>query len=202
MVTEQQGGGGTPLAMRARRLWPDRNPLRRAADRAEFAIAALLLVAFLAGVPLTALATAHWAAASGLRTERAQAGWHQVPAVLLHDAPATASSSSFPVPWPRVPARWASPAGPRTGPVGAPPGTKAGSTVTVWADRSGRLTPAPVSAAELASRVLTAALAAPVALSVMLLVLWAYAGIFLDWRRMAAWDADWAMTEPRWRGRR
>ena len=53
----------------------------------------------------------------------------------------------------------------------------------------------------LAGRVLLAAMAAPVALSVMLLVLWAYAGIFLDWRRMAAWDADWAVTEPQWTGR-
>ncbi len=48
---------------------------------------------------------------------------------------------------------------------------------------------------------LLAALAAPVALSVMLLVLWAYAGIFLDWRRITAWDADWAMTGPQWSGR-
>ena len=72
----------------------------------------------------------------------------------------------------------------------------------VWTDRSGGLTGAPVAAADLASRVLAAALAAPVALSVMLLVLWAYAGIFLDWRRMAAWDADWAITEPQWSGGR
>ncbi|MGH3159181.1 MAG: hypothetical protein ACRDNF_21770, partial [Streptosporangiaceae bacterium] len=107
--------GGAPLGMRARRLRPDSNPLRRAADWAEFTVAVLLLVAFLAGVPLTALAAAGWAAASGLRTERAQAGWHQVPAVLLHDAPAPAGSLSFPVPWPPVLARWAGPAGPRTG---------------------------------------------------------------------------------------
>jgi hypothetical protein len=71
MVMEPQARCGTPLAMRARRLWPDRNPLRRPADRAEFAVAAVLLVTFLAGVPLTALAAARWAAASGLRTERA-----------------------------------------------------------------------------------------------------------------------------------
>jgi hypothetical protein len=71
----------------------------------------------------------------------------------------------------------------------------------VWIDRPGRLTGAPVAAAGLAGRVLLAAMAAPVALSVMLLVLWAYAGIFLDWRRMAAWDADWAVTEPQWTGR-
>jgi hypothetical protein len=201
MVMEPQAGGGMPLAMRARRLWPDRNPLRRAADRAEFAIAALLLVAFLAGVPLTALTAARWAAASGLRAERAQAGWHQVPAVLLHDAPTPPGGLSFPVPWPQVLARWASTAGPRTGKIDAPPGAKAGSTVMVWIDRPGRLTGAPVAAAGLAGRVLLAAMAAPVALSVMLLVLWAYAGIFLDWRRMAAWDADWAVTEPQWTGR-
>ena len=198
---EPRAGCGTPLALRVRRLWPDRNPLRRAADRAEFAVIALLLVAFLAGVPLTALAAAHWAAASGLRTERAQAGWHQVPTVLLHDAPAAAASLSFPVPWPQVPARWAGPAGPRTGKVDAPPGAKAGSAVVAWTDQSGRLTGAPVAADGLARRVLEAALAAPVALSVMLLVLWAYAGIFLDWRRMAAWDADLAVTEPQWTGR-
>jgi hypothetical protein len=199
---ERGAPSGTPLAMRVRRLRPDRNPLRRAADRAEFAVVALLLVAFFAGVPLTALAAAHWAAASGLRTERAQAGWHQVPAVLLHDASMPAGSLSFPVPWPQVPARWASPAGPRTGTIDARPGASAGSTVLVWTDRSGRLTGAPAPAAALASRALAAALAAPVALSVMLLVLWAYAGIFLDWRRMTGWDADWARTEPQWSGRR
>jgi hypothetical protein len=200
MVMEQQAGNRTPLAMRVRRLWPDRNPLRRAADRAEFAVAALLLAAFLAGVPLTALAAAHWAAASGLRTERAQAGWHQVAAVLLRDAPASVGSQSFSVPWPQVPAQWASPAGPRTGTVGAPPGATVGSTVEIWTDRSGGLTGTPITAADVADRVLLAALTAPVALSVLLLVLWAYAGIFLDWRRMAAWDADWAVTGPQWTG--
>ncbi len=198
---EREVPAGTPLAMRVRRLWPDRNPLRRAADRAEFAVAALLLVGLLAGVPLTALAAAHWAAASGHDTEQAQARWRQVPAVLLHDASMPAGSSPYLVPWPQVQARWASPAGPRTGMVDAPPGARAGSAVMVWTDRSGRLTGAPVTAAALASRVLLAALTAPVALSVMLLVLWAYAGIFLDWRRMTAWDADWAMTEPQWSGR-
>ena len=35
---------------------------------------------------------------------------------------------------------------------------------------------------------------------ILLLVLWAYASIFLDWRRTAAWDADWAATEPQWTG--
>jgi hypothetical protein len=82
MAMEPQAGGRAPLAMRARTLRPARNPVRRASDRAEFAVPALLLVAFLAGWPLTAMAAAHWAAASGLRAERARPGWHQVRAVL------------------------------------------------------------------------------------------------------------------------
>lgn len=39
-----------------RRWWPDRNPPRRTADRVEAAMMAVLLVAFLVGVPLAALA--------------------------------------------------------------------------------------------------------------------------------------------------
>jgi hypothetical protein len=68
----------------------------------------------------------------------------------------------------------------------------------VWIDRSGRLTGAPVEAGDVAGQMLLATVATLVALSVLLLVLWAYAGIFLDWRRMATWDADWAATEPQW----
>lgn len=83
---ERGAPGGTPLAMRVRRLRPDRNPLRRASDRAEFAVVVVLLAALLAGAPLTALAAARWAAASGLRAGLAQPGRRQVTAVLLQDA--------------------------------------------------------------------------------------------------------------------
>ena len=199
---EREAPGGTPLAMRVRRLWPDSNPLRRASDRAEFAVAVMLLVASLAGVPLTALAAARWAGASGLRAELAQAGRHQVTAILLHDAPTTAGSLSFPAPEPQVLARWPSPVGPRTGMVDVRPGARAGSAMTVWINRSGKLAGPLAPTADVTRQVLLAVLAAPVTLSILLLVLWAYASIFLDWRRMAAWDADWAAIEPRWTGRR
>ena len=46
--------------VRGRRF--DRNPLRRPADRAETIVLALLLVAFLIGAPLAALASGSWAA--------------------------------------------------------------------------------------------------------------------------------------------
>jgi hypothetical protein len=194
--------GGTPVALHVRRLWPDHNPLRRAADRAEFAVALVLLAAFLAGTPLTALAAARWAGASGLRTERAQAGWHRVPAVLLHDAPTIGGSLFNPVAWPQVPARWGSPVGPRTGKVAARPGERAGSIVIVWIDRSGRLTGPPVPAVSLANQVLMAAVSLPAALALVLLGAWVYAEMLLDRCRMAAWDTDWAVTEPQWTGRR
>jgi hypothetical protein len=180
----------TPLAMLVRRLWPDRNPLRRPADRAEFAVLVVLLVAFLAGAPLTALAAGQWVAAFGLHAERAQAGRHQVAAVLLHDASTSAGSVSFPALDPPVLARLAGPAGPRTGTVYAQPGARVGTVVMVWVDRSGRLAAMPFKATGVADQMLLATVAALVALPVVLLILRAYAGIFLDWRRMAAWDAD------------
>lgn len=122
-------------------------------------------------------------------------------AVLLHDAPAAAGSLFFPAPEPRIRARWPGPAGPRTGMVDARPGARAGSVVRVWTDGSGRLAGPEAPAEGLVGQVVLAVLAALVTVSVLVLVLWAYAGIFLDWRRMTAWDADWAATEPRWTGR-
>src|SRR5262249_58474768 len=62
---------------------PDRNPLRRRCDRAQAAIATVLVAAFLAGAPLLAPAAGRWAHDSGPRAGQAQpARWHQVPAVL------------------------------------------------------------------------------------------------------------------------
>ena len=68
--------------VRGRRF--DRNPLRRAADRAETIVLALLLVAFLVGAPLAALASGAWAHAMAQRAELAQAASRrQVTAVVL-----------------------------------------------------------------------------------------------------------------------
>ena len=131
-----------------RRLRPDRNPLRRTANRVEAAVMAGLLVVFLAGVPLAALAAAGQVAASGMRAERAQAGWRQVPAVLLQDAPEPAHALSQASLEPLVRARWTAGGSPREGEVYAPGGARAGTTVMVWTDRSGRLESAPVQRAD------------------------------------------------------
>ena len=68
--------------VRGRRF--DRNPLRRPADRAETIVLALLLVAFLVGAPLAALASGTWARTMAQRAEVAQtASRYQVTAVVL-----------------------------------------------------------------------------------------------------------------------
>lgn len=125
-----------------RGLWPDHNPLRRAADRAEAAIIAGLLAAFAIGAPLAALVARQWSYAAGLRVEYAQqSARHQVSAVLLADAP----YSPYGGYQAQTRARWTARDGtPRSGEVSVPVGARAGSTALVWVDASGALTAPPI----------------------------------------------------------
>jgi hypothetical protein len=184
-----------------RGLWPDHNPLRRASDRAEAAIAATLLAAFLIAAPLLAFAAGHWVYRSGLRTEQAQASaWHAVPAVLLADAPSPAPSWAL-VP-PLVRARWTAPDGRRcTGEVRAPAGARAGRTVQVWVTVDGRQAGPRLHGSQLAVRVIFTAVAVPAALGALLLSAGILAHGMLEQRRLAVWDADWRATGPRWSSR-
>ena len=130
---------GGRLRVLARRWRPDSNPLRRTADRVEAAVMILLIATFLTGAPLAALTAGQAAAASGLRAQHAQAGWHRVTAVLLRKAPSSVNPMFEVALQPLVPARWTAPDGTsRTGEVHAPANAVAGSTVPVWIDRSGR----------------------------------------------------------------
>jgi hypothetical protein len=178
-----------------RGVWPDRNPLRRTLDRVEAAIVAGLAIAFLAGAPATAVTAAHLAATIGTRTAQAQRSWHRMPAVLLADAPRRAAPRYRPV----ARASWAGPGGrPRTGTVSAPPGAPAGSTVPVWVDASGNLAKAPLRLSQVNDQAMLAAVAACVALGCLLPCVGLLAHGVLGRRRLAAWDADWQATEPRW----
>jgi len=119
-----------------RGLWPDRNPLRRAADRVEAAIVAGLLAIFVVGAPLAALAAGRWFYAAGFRVEHAQqSSWRQVPATLLATAPYPGYTGYET----QVPARWTAPNGTRvSGEIPAPAGARVGSTLLVWVDASDR----------------------------------------------------------------
>jgi hypothetical protein len=191
------------LVRLVRRWRPDRNPLRRVADRVEAAIMMALVAVFLCGAPVAAISASQWAASSGSQAEHAQAAWHRVPAVLLQNAPAAAHALVQASLEPQVRAQWTAPARVRhTGLVYAPPGARAGSTVGIWTDSSGRLTGSPVQGRDIVARIAMAALLATVAVAAILAVLGLLARWALDRRRLAAWDAHWSATGPQWTGRR
>jgi hypothetical protein len=195
--------GRRRLARLVHRWRPDRNPLRRTADRIEAVILAAMLAAFLIGAPLAALAAGQWAAAAGLRTEHTQTAWHRVPAVLLQNAPDPPHALFQASTEPLVRARWSAPGGaPRTGEIYAPGGSTAGSTVQSWTDRSGRVTGTPIEGADVVVRIALAALLATAIVAAALALLGLVAHWILDRRRLAAWDAHWSATGPQWTGRR
>jgi len=187
-----------------RGMWPDRNPLRRGWDRAETVILGLLLTAFLAGAPFAAHAAASWAYASSAREAQLQAAaLREVPATLLQTAPAWNGYASAPGAAPEVTARWRTPDGQaHTGKLYVPSGAAAGTTVPVYIDQAGQLVGAPLQHTQVVNRAeLTGALAVA-GLALTLIVAGWLTRRALDRRRMAAWDADWLATGPRWSPRR
>lgn len=182
--------------LRGRR--PDRNPLRRASDRAEAVVVAGLAVALLVGVPLAALSAGRWSYDAGVRAQHAQAAWRQVPAVLLaaaNRAPAGPGSSSLRP----APASWTAPDGVQwTGRIPAPMGARAGTMVRVSVDDSGRLTGIPLQHRQAERQAALAVVLAAAGLALVLLGAAALARQILHRRRLAAWDAAWQITGPRW----
>jgi len=182
----------------ARHLALDHNPLRRRTDRFETCIMAGLVAAFLAGAPLIAIAAGSWAHTGNLRQQAAQESWHQVHAVVLQAAPrqATFRHASLPA-WVR--ARWTSPGGQsRVGYVPAPPGSRPGSRVLVWADRTGPVAGVQLTSDVVTAREIAAAMLAPAGLALVLLGLARAVRWLLDRRRLAAWEAAWTSTGPQW----
>ncbi len=198
MGSKERKPRSTPAGrfVRGRRF--DRNPLRRPADRAETIVLVLLLVAFLVGAPLAALASGSWAHAIAQRTELAQAASRtQVAAVVLTaaEAPAVGSPNLTSV----TSARWTAPDGTVvTGELPVPLGTRAGATVRVWTTRDGQLTSMPMGESQVAYLADLGGLAGAAAVALLLALVGALARRSLDKRRMAAWEADWQSTGPRW----
>jgi hypothetical protein len=98
----------TGAARAVRGLRPDRNPVRRTMDRVEAVVADGLVVAFLAGAPLAAVAAGHAVYRVGCRTAHAEAAWRQVPTVLTATAPRAGLRKDQVT----VPARWTKGGGP------------------------------------------------------------------------------------------
>ena len=173
-------------------LWPDRNPLRRRCDRVEAAILAGLVAAFVLGGSVAALAAGRWAYDTALCTEHAgEAVRHQVAAVLLTTAEAWSPATAR--------ARWTAPGGgARTGWVPAPAGAPAGMAVRVCVDAAGRPAEPPLRHSQVVGQAVMAATAAVFTLAVLVGGAGWFARRLADRRRLAAWDAQWRATGPRW----
>lgn len=184
---------------RGRRL--DRNPLRRASDRAETVLLTLLVAVFLVGAPLVAQASAARVHATAERTALAQqASRHQVTAT-VEEAPLVPPDSGNVNTAAEV--RWTAANGnAETGWTSVPFGTQVGAKVLVWATQGGQLTSPPMLGSQVKDLTILAGAAGASAVAALL----ALCGLLVRWslnrRRMAAWDVDWRTTAPRWTTRR
>lgn len=149
------------------------------------------------------LGAGHWAAAAGRHAGQVQATWHRVPAVLLQNTPGLALVMRQASPEPQVRARWTAPDGSgRIGKVPAGEDGRAGTTVMVWIDSSGRLAGAPSRHTDVARGVVQMTVLAPVALALLVLAKGKLARQGLDRQRLAAWQAGWLATGPHWTSQR
>lgn len=178
---------------------PDRNPLRRASDRIETAVLAVLVVAFLAAAPFTAQAAGAWIGGISHRAQVTQeASRREVPALVLKVA-SVSSAGDYASAETLAQARWTAPDGTViTSEAPVPVGTAAGATVPVWVTTDGQLTDAPLENSQVADSEVTAEILAVTGLVVLLTVTGVLTCRALDKRRMAAWDAEWRATGPRW----
>jgi hypothetical protein len=182
-----------------RGLRPDSNPLRRTLDRVEAFIFGALLVAAVVAAPLAAILASHWGYTSALRAGRLQRETsHQVRAVLQASTPAPASG--YPA-TSRLPAavRWANPDGSRhTGTIAVPPGSRAGQAFWIWTDASGGVARPPLTTQQAAAQGVFTAIIAVVLTLVTAVTAAGTTRWLMNRRRIAAWDADWAVTAPMW----
>lgn len=187
-----------------RRVWFwrwRRNPLRRRSDVIE---AWLLLTTLVLGLVLGGFGALAAAGAVDDSLAERRASSHEVQAVLTEDAaralPAPAPESGDTRVWTKV--RWTAPDGTeRTGRARADADAGAGSAVTVWTDREGRLVSEPPGGAEARFQTLMAgATVAATAGGMALLAGWVLRTRLLR-RRAAEWETEWRLVEPAWRKR-
>lgn len=152
-------------------------------DRTETAVFGGLMGAFLAGSPFVAYAAGRWADARVSRAALLQrTTLRQVPATLLQAVRSASGARTVP----DTVARWAAPNGQlRTGPVAAPSGAAAGSTVRVWVNEAGDLADPPMRQSEVADRTELAEGLAAAGFAVALAAIGGLARKSLDKRRRA-----------------
>jgi hypothetical protein len=186
-------------------------PTDRAEDLAAWLLTALGLLAVVGAVAVGL--AAHDAALRPGRTDDLTA----VRAVLLTDVPvAPAAARRVPQDVPRTTVAWTTPEGTvRTGELVVRRPLGAGTEITAWVDRAGRLTwsgtctpPLPVGGPDLCDPPsrgpeavafgVVAALVTAVGAWLVLVLAWSGVRRVTAARNAAAWAREWAHVEPRW----
>jgi len=172
----------------------DRNPLRRASDRAESVLLLALLVAFSFGAPLVASTVGglvHGIAQRNMLAQRAS----RYPVTATVTGAASPASPEEPA---ESAARWTAPGGhPVTGDLASAVITPAGTRVGIWVTRAGQVTTAPLVPSQVAEQSGLAELLAVAGTAIVLAGVGGLARRALDQRRMAAWEAEWLAHGPR-----
>ena len=187
------------VLMQARRLGFGRNPLRRGVDRMESAI--------VLGSILVALLMIPGSAAIGTAVRNAsERGASERRATLIQVQARTVASTETAVPGApgqvasRVRVSWIDSAGwPHEGLTSVPIGTKQGSEITIWLDRSGAITKPPREPGDSAAIGTAVGLSSAIMSWLLIAGLARLAVVPLNRRRLREWDRAWAETAPRWR---
>lgn len=183
----------------ARRVGFGRNSLRRTVDRVDgvlFGLTVLAAVAIPVGGVFVGIDLGHYEAAVSaeqLATRTATT------AVLLDDPEQQAGLRGSEADSTAM-ARWTGPDGSvHSGRISTVLGQGAGKTVTIWVDRNGKATSAPIGPVDAMA---CAAIIALVAVMVAELLLLGLAWLLrwpMDIWRDKAWDHDWELTASRWK---
>ncbi|MFI7294947.1 hypothetical protein [Streptomyces sp. NPDC050121] len=188
------------MAFRGPKLWLwrwRRNPLKRRADTVEsWVVLGVWGLTVLAGV-LAGLATAG-SVEHGLARERVE--WRPLVGRLSEQAPGKAAASGSAggdQVWAKV--GWTGPDGSaHTGQVRVGPGSAAGTPVTVWTDRQGRLVTKPATASQARLRASLVGGLAGVGTAALPLAGGRFVRGRLERRRVEQWDTDWARFDALW----
>jgi hypothetical protein len=179
-----------------------RNPLRRPSDRVEARVILLLLVATVLAGPVLAWRTGVAAYRDGLATEQAEIGYTRVTGSLIAEAATSVSDAAAIPDTVLAEAVWTAPNGSvRTGRVPVRGGTPAGTTVTLWVDQHGWRVHPPRQHSQTMALAITLGGLVPLAMLGAVACVRRFLRRYLEGRRLAQWQYEWLLVEPRWSGR-
>lgn len=196
------GSTGCPVRRWVRRFALGSGPLKRTSDRVQMLARVAVLLAVLAA-PAVAVAAAGTARGHLEATAAAQAAdRHRVRAVVTGTTTTTVApeGGDTPVTVVRASVAWPDPSGStRRADVTVDKAAPAGSCLTVWVDRAGRPTTAPLDRAGVDAGVTTVVLGTLVAVPLAAAGGYGLLCAGLDLSRRRRWTREWERAEREWR---